>query len=389
MSDTHYILERLNWRRTRGSWLNLPGTDRLRSFSDRAEADALCREREWEVRRTVNPFGCGGPFLHYQTAFDAARLFDWCLDAGLDPPGVTNDSRVWADWWATHHERMTDAQRATVWEALDRVRFFRVVESEADETCHLVAAQHFEEDPIGPGHYGRYRYVGCTPEFLAQRSKLADGLCHQLFVDALARLGSYLGTVHPPISWRLPDDDPFAEEDRHRDRTEREMWELHQVQFEHRPLVTFADRPLRPGSDVFVVLRRHWRLDESEIGFWRFCLTHSKSCGRPIAAFSTLAAADECMAKLEAEARRSPALFRFGRPHEWSYIDPATIYGMLSAIAPVNITSLWKDYQAPDHLWCRWWDDAAPTMTPEQIETVWAMYDKLKFYEVVAVEYRE
>jgi hypothetical protein len=389
MPDTHYILERLNWRRASGIWLNLPGTDRLRSFADRADADALCREREWEVRRKINPFGCGGPFLHYQTAFDAARLFDWCLDAGLDPPGVTNDSRIWADWWATHHEKMTDAQRATVWEALDRVRFFRVMESEETETRHLVAAQHFEEDPIGPRHYGHYEYVGCTPEILAQRASLADGLSHQLFIDALARVGSYVGTIAPPISWGPPEVDPFADEDRDRDWRDWGLWERNQVSFEHRPLAMFADRPLRPGSDVFVVLRRHWRLDQSEVGFWRWCLTSAKSCGRPIAAFNTLVAADECVAQLEAEARRTPALFRFGPPHEWSTIHPTAIYGMLSEIAPVNFTSLWNDYQATDNLWCRWWDEFAPTMTPEQIETVWTLYDKLKFYEVVAVEYRE
>lgn len=388
MPDTHYILERLNWRRARGLWLNLPGTDRLRSFADRADADALCREREWEVRRKVNPFGCGGPFLHYQTAFDAARLFDWCLDAGLDPPGVTNDSRVWADWWATHHEKMTDAQRATVWEALDRVRFFRVVESPAGIHCHLVATEHFEEDPRGIGHYGEYTYVGCTPTILARSTEAAEALCHELFVERLAREGGYIGNVSAPSSWERPDVDPFADSDD--EGVHRDWWESdHGAGIESRPMELLAERPVRRGQEVFVVLRRHWRLEITAFGFWRWSLTHAKSCGRPIAAFDTLAAADECMATLELEARRTPALFRFGPPQEWSVTPPPTVYGMLSEIAPVNFTNLWENYQAADHLWCHWWDEFVSTMTAEQMETVWGLYDKLKFYEVVAVEYRE
>lgn len=382
MPNTHYILERLNWRRARGLWLNLPGTDRLRSFVDRSDADALCREREWEVRRKVNPFGCGGPFLHYQTAFDAARLFDWCLDAGLDPPGVTHDSRVWADWWATHHEKMTDAQRATVWEALDRVRFFRVVESELGTQCQLVAMQHYQSDLLDPYHW-EPRYVGCTPYLLARDAPTADRLCEELFINLLARAGAYVGAVEMPANWQLSESDSF-------DASEHEVPDLpEETAVERRPLELHADRPVQASQEVYIVQRRQWILEMQYAGFWRWSPTRTKSCGRPVAAFNTLAAADECMAKLEAEARRTPALFRFGPPHEWSTIHPTAIYGMLSEIAPVNFTSLWNDYQATDPLWCRWWDEFASKMTPEQIETVWSLYDKLKFYEVVAVEYRE
>jgi hypothetical protein len=283
---------------------------------------------------------------------------------------------------------MTDAQRAKVWEALDRVRFFRVVESPSGVPCHLVATEHFEEDPRGIGHYGDYSYVGCTPTILARNTEAAAALCHELFVERLAREGSYIGNVSVPSLWERPDVDPFANDDDNAAILESWAVYLHDG-IESRPLELLADRPVRPGQEVFVVVRRHWRLEFTAFGFWRWALTHAKSCGRPIAAFKTLAGADECMAKLEADARRTPALFRFGPPQEWSVIPPPTVYGMLSEIAPVNFTNLWENYQAADHLWCHWWDEFAPTMTPEQIETVWAMYDKLKFYEVVAVEYRE
>jgi hypothetical protein len=378
MNQPVYILERYNWRRAGGHWLSLPGSDRLRSFTDRAEAEARCREMEWELRRKINPFVCG-PFLHYQTSFDAPRLFDWCLDAGLEPPGVTNDSRIWADWWARHRKRMTDRQRAIFWDALDHVRFYRIEESEASVPCHLVATQQFEWDYMADPRYGLLRYVGCTPYLLAREQATADNLCHQLFLDQLARAGDYIGDMTEPSSWMLPEIDPFNDPDE----------PVPDIGAERRPIELFADRPARPGQDVFVVLRRHWRLEESAGGFWRWSLTERKSCGRPIAAFTTLAAADACQAKLEAEARRTPALFRFGPPHEWSTLDAGAIYGMLSQIAPIDFATLWNDYKASDQAWCRWWDECAWSLTPEQIETIWSLYDRLKFYEIKEVEYRE
>lgn len=390
MNPGVYVLERFNWRKGRGQWLNLPGADHIRSFVDRADADARCREMEWDLRRRVNPFSCGGPFLHYQTSFDAARLFDWCLDANLEPPGLTNDSRVWADWWATHHEKMTDAQRASVWEALDRVRFYRVSETEANLACHLVATQHFEEDPFGSVRdYGNYRYVGSTPYLLARSSTLADELCRQLFIEATARAGSYASSVVTPASWVPVEEEPFVHGDDGGERADWDWWDSAEANVEHRPVELFHHGNVRSAQDVFVVLRRHWRLESSEVGFWRWSPTRAKSCGRPVAAFNTLAAADQLQAKLEAEARRTPALFRFGPPHEWSNVHSTAIFGVLSEIAPVNFTSLWTDYTAPDEVWCRWWDEFSPTMTIEQSHTVWSLYDRLKFYEIVAVEYRE
>ena len=148
MPGVVFTLERLNWRSATVGWLRLPGADRLQSFVDRVEAETSLRDREWELRRRINPFRCGGPYLHYQTTFDAARLHDWFLDAGLDPPGPTADSRAWAAMWDRDFPAMTHAQRAAAWKALDRVRFFRIEEGPPARPLHLVAQPHFEEDPI-------------------------------------------------------------------------------------------------------------------------------------------------------------------------------------------------------------------------------------------------
>jgi hypothetical protein len=387
MPDSVYVLERLNWRAAvpRGLWLALPGADPLATFPDRPGAEALAREREWAVRRRVNPFRCGGPFLHYQTSFDAARLHDWFLDLGLVPPEPTTDSAAWAAAWELGLPQMTDAQRAAAWEVLDRVRFFRVVERPAGRRMRLVAEAHLEEDPVTFPRSGP-RYVGSTPYMLVRRRETADALCHQLYVDRLAKEGEYTGHPTDPGSWEGPDEDPFAE----LDQPELAVRHRLPLQFaEHRPLDLITTRDPTPGHTVYVVLRRHWRLELTDADFWRWSLTQTKTCGRAVAAFDTLAAADALIAELEAEARRYPSPFRFGPPHEWGTLHGSGIWGVLDNLAPVEFANAWADYTAPDRLWARWWDEAVPGLTADEIATAWGLYDRLKFYEVVAVEYRE
>jgi hypothetical protein len=110
-----------------GAMVRLPGSERVASFDDLDAAETDCRCREEEARRDVNPFACGGP-LCYQTSLDEGRLHDWVLDLGLEPP-EPGTKAGWRTWWDKHHKSMTDLQKAKIWEALDKVRFFRVVES--------------------------------------------------------------------------------------------------------------------------------------------------------------------------------------------------------------------------------------------------------------------
>jgi hypothetical protein len=96
------------------------------------------------------------------------------------------------------------------------------------------------------------------------------------------------------------------------------------------------------------------------------------------------------MARLEAEARDYPSPFRFGSHLGWGRLDASAAFGVLSELAPLNdFAALWNDYKPPDRVWNEWWDAARPTLTPEQIETAWGLFETLKFYEVVAVEFRE
>src|SRR5262249_55676799 len=74
----------------------------------------------------VDPFGCGAAFC-YLTSLDEGRLGDWVQDAGLtapEKPGL----EAWRKWWTDREPQMNELQREKAWEALDKVRFFRVVE---------------------------------------------------------------------------------------------------------------------------------------------------------------------------------------------------------------------------------------------------------------------
>jgi hypothetical protein len=130
-TGTHFVVERLNWRRGRGdTFYRYPGQTRVASFATAAEAEAFRRAEEAKARNAVNPFaGTLAPPTD-QTSMPEGVLCDWLLDHGIDPPAADKKSgkRDWAKWWEKQSPRWTDAKRAAVWEPLDRVRFFRVSE---------------------------------------------------------------------------------------------------------------------------------------------------------------------------------------------------------------------------------------------------------------------
>ncbi|HET6573017.1 MAG TPA: hypothetical protein VFG68_05400 [Fimbriiglobus sp.] len=128
-TGTHFVVERLNWRRGRGdTFYRYPGQARVASFATVAEAEAFRRAEEAKARAAVNPFaGTLAPPTD-QTNMPEGVLCDWLLDHGIDPPPTTSGRRDWAKWWETASPHWTADQRAAAWEALDKVRFFRVSE---------------------------------------------------------------------------------------------------------------------------------------------------------------------------------------------------------------------------------------------------------------------
>jgi hypothetical protein len=125
-APTHFVVERLNWRRVGGAFCRLPGETGVASFATADEAEVFRRDREAEARKVVNPFA-GAVGLHAVTALPEPVLCDWLEDHGIDPPAVVDDgTRDWAKWWEEVSPGWTEAQRERAWQRLDRVSFFRV-----------------------------------------------------------------------------------------------------------------------------------------------------------------------------------------------------------------------------------------------------------------------
>jgi hypothetical protein len=109
--------------------INLPeGWSPLKAFRDKVAAETHCLELENQRRTKENPFA-RGKSLEEWSHFDAPRFHDWLLDAGLEPPKKKKlAADDWREWWTKNAKKMSALQRAKVWEAVDKVRFYEVVE---------------------------------------------------------------------------------------------------------------------------------------------------------------------------------------------------------------------------------------------------------------------
>ena len=149
---TQHAVHRLNWRRVGPLYVRLPGSTRLASFADAAEAEAECRRLEAAARAALNPFACDQA-AHERSSLDEGRLRDWMLDAGLTPP---EDASDWPAWWRDHNAAMTGLQRERVWQACDRVRLYEVVECPARRVAYVVVGinWHYTDQDFYAGAEG-------------------------------------------------------------------------------------------------------------------------------------------------------------------------------------------------------------------------------------------
>lgn len=170
---TRFVVRRLNWRPAGDAFVRLPGETRLASFDtfDAAESDRI--RREHEVRGRVNPFWCGTTFRAL-TTFPEPVFADWVADVGLTPPerpavGFTD----WAGWWAAGHATWTEEQRARVWDGLNRVRFFEVIERPASAVAYAVVRVMWEYNDswYEPGAEGGRTVVAYRTREAAERRR--------------------------------------------------------------------------------------------------------------------------------------------------------------------------------------------------------------------------
>jgi hypothetical protein len=146
---TVYVIQEFSWR-FRGSREPLllddgrPGKP-VKAFAERGRADARCQELNRQRRATSNPFrympeATGGSFFDQYTTMGAAAFPALLRAEGLAPPpadslahGDEDDlARVWADWWDEHRKEWDDRLAERLWDALDRLSFYEVVEVPAE-----------------------------------------------------------------------------------------------------------------------------------------------------------------------------------------------------------------------------------------------------------------
>src|SRR5262245_4291399 len=143
MSDApRFVVHRLNWRQASGGFVRLPGGTRVAAFATFEEADLDRALRETEVRSRMNPFSCGTTW-HALTTLPEPVFVDWVGDAGLTPPNYTGID-AWSGWWQRWNAEWSAEQLWRVWEGLNRVRFFEVIERPVSAVAFAVVRVMWE-----------------------------------------------------------------------------------------------------------------------------------------------------------------------------------------------------------------------------------------------------
>jgi hypothetical protein len=127
-----YLVQKVRWERDweNPDWFYCEDPELgapVKAFTDPNAAEAFRRGLERQERANRNPFQHGQE-LSELTSLPEGPLRDWLLDAGLTPPKAKLNLAVLSGWWGHHEEEMTELQRDKVWEALDRLRFYTVVD---------------------------------------------------------------------------------------------------------------------------------------------------------------------------------------------------------------------------------------------------------------------
>ncbi|MBN9118868.1 MAG: hypothetical protein J0I06_06865 [Planctomycetes bacterium] len=147
-----FVLNRLNWQYGATGFVRMPGEFRVATFAGAEEARAECQKLEAGARTLVNPFA-GGCAPFEQSNMPEPVLCDWLRDHDIEPPApdAKTGGRDWAKWWAAASPTWSAGQSASAWEALDRVRFFEVVEEPERPIVYAL--------PEAEAHYYDAHYV--------------------------------------------------------------------------------------------------------------------------------------------------------------------------------------------------------------------------------------
>ena len=386
----NYVVECVRW--TEPGYHGAPGERRRRlpasypvaSFATHAAAEAERRRLERKARKGVNPFAMGGPALFYQTSLDAGRLNDFLLDHGVKPPARPEAGHAaWLEWWKAKHKGMSAAEREVVWQALDKVRFYEVVERPAVvyatlEIAWKVGVERGEDMPCDcEGGYVRQLFRSSAPALRAA-AELDEQLRERErrdFENEEATHAGYEVVRLIPLKGtrkrRSVNTAPFAE------------------------LVEVPMPEGDVGATAYLLQRRPF---EPEGGI---CTNYN---GDPtegvvaLALYATKEAAEAERRRREQEAHRLVSPFDFPPPH-YSLFDITKLsYQQLKArvkrlglplpvrpkgthVRPeLGVTEYWPE------LWLTWWDEHVDAMIDEQREGLWGLLDRLELFSVAEVK---
>jgi hypothetical protein len=126
-----YVVRRLGWEYGDDFYYRDEKEDApLRSFLDPRKAEADRRAVEWEYvrQREINPFGWIDGGMEERSSLPLDQLLERLRQAGMQVEGWPN---LAIDLWS-QYEDLTEDQQRLVWEAIDRIRFFELVEMTVD-----------------------------------------------------------------------------------------------------------------------------------------------------------------------------------------------------------------------------------------------------------------
>ncbi len=388
MTNRHYLVRELTWVNPADTfyWSIPERTEIVAKLANYEGALADCRRREEEARWPVNPFRYSST-LFYQSSLDAPRLHDWLLDHGIEPPPRTDErdptTEDWGAWWTQNVGTWSDIERATVWEVMDKVRFFDVVDEPARTKAYVIVQIQFTTEDEN--------YIEADPEggeiqiAFYEKSK-ADSNCRQ----------------------RNAERQNDSESDDYVDYVDR-VGELNgeQLAFDEALYFEVLEVPLEPGSQTPAT--RPGSKSESLYLVTRACIGDdgytidddgaNNGSRVPLKAFAHRDDAIAYRAELERRAWRTVNPFHLVTAElNWissslfdSYNDRLP-NGMSEQqiLLAVQKLGLNAPRQADSYDisgdWIGWWDATAPHLSDEQFAEIWNIFSGFRLFEVAEVE---